>query len=492
MTRRWIALLAVLLFVPAARAHMNSPNVYLEEAAGPWETTTVVMAPPAIPGEARVEVRVRDLAEGEEAKVRFMEIPPEGEEHSPGWVEARRNSADPSLFVAPMPLMTFGVWRARIEVSGARGTGTLDIPVEARVPASGRMPGGLAAFLGALAGFLVLALWKIVGAFTRDVYAPSIRVPGWIPRFFPAGVTLAFLLVLGFHFLAWWQYDRILERRSFRSTRGELSVVGGRALSGRPVPLRLEVKDAKGNPVDDLREDHGKIMHAVVVGVPGLDYFLHVHPRRTSAGTFEFTLFPPRAGTYRVFADLLHPLGNSESVTDTVEVDDGGEGRATSFDDPDDSDTVVPPIGELSPGNETFDCGDGFTMRRVSPAGGTVRVGELVDLGVELDGPDGRPVEYLDRYMGMAGHLLIVRHDLGVFAHVHPTGTLGGRMAMPASHQGMSPEEHAKHMATMMARIEGARVSFPYGFPSPGRYRLFVQVKHLGEIRTGVFDLDAR
>ncbi len=31
-------------------------------------------------------------------------------------------------------------------------------------------------------------------------------------------------------------------------------------------------------------------------------------------------------------------------------------------------------------------------------------------------------------------------------------------------------------------------VAFPYGFPTPGRYRIFVQMKHTTTVETGVFD----
>ncbi len=32
---------------------------------------------------------------------------------------------------------------------------------------------------------------------------------------------------------------------------------------------------------------------------------------------------------------------------------------------------------------------------------------------------------------------------------------------------------------------------FPYGFPSPGKYRIFVQMKHDKTVETGIFDADA-
>jgi hypothetical protein len=34
-------------------------------------------------------------------------------------------------------------------------------------------------------------------------------------------------------------------------------------------------------------------------------------------------------------------------------------------------------------------------------------------------------------------------------------------------------------------------VSFPYGFPGPGTYRIIVQVKHGSVIETGFFDAQA-
>ena len=36
----------------------------------------------------------------------------------------------------------------------------------------------------------------------------------------------------------------------------------------------------------------------------------------------------------------------------------------------------------------------------------------------------------------------------------------------------------------------GGTVSFPYAFPKPGRYRLWVQVKRDHRILTGVFDAE--
>ena len=39
---------------------------------------------------------------------------------------------------------------------------------------------------------------------------------------------------------------------------------------------------------------------------------------------------------------------------------------------------------------------------------------------------------------------------------------------------------------------ENGVISFPYAFPKPGKYHMWVQVKHAGRILTGAFAFEAQ
>jgi len=56
------------------------------------------------------------------------------------------------------------------------------------------------------------------------------------------------------------------------------------------------------------------------------------------------------------------------------------------------------------------------------------------------------------------------------------------QIAMPA------PGEHTVHDMSSRPSQSLSTVTFPYGFPEPGDYRIFVQVKRAGRVITGVFD----
>jgi hypothetical protein len=119
-----------------------------------------------------------------------------------------------------------------------------------------------------------------------------------------------------------------------------------------------------------------------------------------------------------------------------------------------------------------------------------------------LEDTNGKSVANLEPYMGMAGHAEFVRSDLSVFAHVHPDGsvpmaavqladaTLAKNAGAAAADSSSAKSE--MNMPGMAMGPIGAEVSFPYGFPKPGFYRIFIQVKYNGRVETGVFDTQVK
>jgi hypothetical protein len=97
---------------------------------------------------------------------------------------------------------------------------------------------------------------------------------------------------------------------------------------------------------------------------------------------------------------------------------------------------------------------------------------------------NGQPARDLELYMGMPGHAVFVKRDRTVFAHVHPSGS-ASMAAIDIAMPGNAP--HAQHQTA-----PPSTVTFPYGFPEPGQYRIFVQMKRAGAIVTGAFDADVK
>jgi hypothetical protein len=99
----------------------------------------------------------------------------------------------------------------------------------------------------------------------------------------------------------------------------------------------------------------------------------------------------------------------------------------------------------------------------------------------------------------MAAHAIVVRDDQSVFIHLHPMGTVA-----PASQKAFALRDRGDTTARGRLRPEAlaadampamnmsGELTFPYEFPEPGRYRIWVQAKPASRVLTGTFDVDVR
>jgi hypothetical protein len=138
-------------------------------------------------------------------------------------------------------------------------------------------------------------------------------------------------------------------------------------------------------------------------------------------------------GAYRAFADFSVD-GEQETLAGDVFVN-GGEFEARPFPVPTDLDTT-----------------NGYEVRLRA---GDLRAGEHSALGFEVR-RGGEEVDDLAPYLGAKGHLVALREGDLAFLHVHPEEEQG------------APNE----------------IAFEATFPTAGRYRLYLQLKHDGVVQT--------
>jgi hypothetical protein len=189
---------------------------------------------------------------------------------------------------------------------------------------------------------------------------------------------------------------------------------------------------------------------------------------------------PP--GTYTLFADMYHADGTPDTAMLRLTLPGQSHSALT---DPDDTTAVLPPIAHSTAdpppvsGEEelhTFTLHDNYTLTLLTPSHLPPLHANLFN--VTLRDPTGHPPADMALYLGMSAHAVILRSDDQVFAHIHPGGTLP--MLMPVNMTMAMPA--AGNPAANTATI-------PYGFPTVGLYRVFVQMKHGHTVETAAFDL---
>jgi hypothetical protein len=140
------------------------------------------------------------------------------------------------------------------------------------------------------------------------------------------------------------------------------------------------------------------------------------------------------------------------------------------------------PWQKASTPNTTYTLPDGYKMEWFRPAK-PIRAGQPMLFTFRLTKPDSTAPKDMVLYMGMLGHAAFVATDGTVFAHIHPNGSVPMAALMLA--QGMPSDMEMDNSNQLLPNT----VSFPYAFPSPNRYRVFIQMKHSETIETGIFDV---
>ena len=204
---------------------------------------------------------------------------------------------------------------------------------------------------------------------------------------------------------------------------------------GAETTLSFRVLDRSGAPVRDFAVEHDKRMHLIVVR-RDLTGFQHLHPAMSADGTWSTAVTLPAAGIYRVYADFKRG-GRNETLAHDVSV--GGP---------------FAPVALPAPADSARTAG-GYDVRLDA---GAPKAGAEAPLRFDVTRGGQRVTP--QPYLGARGHLVALRASDLAYLHVHPTAAATSR---PGS------------------------VSFATEFATPGRYRLFLQFKHEGRVRTAAF-----
>lgn len=224
-----------------------------------------------------------------------------------------------------------------------------------------------------------------------------------------------------------------------------LDLAATTAAAGRDVPLALTVTGPDGHLLDteaDYDVEHDKRLHLIVVR-RDLTGFQHVHPELGADGRWT-TAVDLDPGAWRVFADFKAADGPALTLGTDL--------------------TVPGTVGDVRP------VGDDVRTSSVGgydvTLAGDLEGGTASDLTLTVT-RDGEPVTDLEPYLGAFGHLVALREGDLAYLHVHP------------------------HEEAHDGDAGGPTIDFTAEVPSAGRYRLFLDFKADGVVRTATFDLEA-
>jgi hypothetical protein len=489
--KRWWGFLCFLALTLPAYAHIGSKDVYEEVNAGPYKLFVTIRTPNVIPGVAAIEVRSSG------ATVRSLRITPtpltgEASKHPPSSDAMKASDADPAFFTGSLWLMASGSWQVHFDIDGSAGKASSSVPVAAMPLSILPMARPLGILLAVLGVLLVVGMTAIVAAAVGQSRLDPGSEPGPSQRRRALAASIAALavtLLLVYGGFRWWHAEAIAYAGDIYHPLSLQPTLQGNVLS-----LKIGRYDAdelhrfRARSSDDLLPDHGHLMHLYAIRQPGMDAVYHLHPVPTSDKTLRMALPAMPAGTYRLYGDIVHANGFPETLTAELVVPPGMPAAPLGAED---ASGAPPPLSQGELGNR-YTLPDGYIMVWDRPQDLSANTAYAFRFRL-LDGA-GNPAPDVRPYLGMAGHAAFVKTDGTAFAHTHPEGSAAMQAMMLANGSSgeMADADTMGGMSSSTAENIAPVVEFPYGFPSAGRYRVFIQMKHGNTVETGVFDADVR
>ncbi len=530
-------------------AHVGTNQVVLEGMAGGYPVRVIIRPQGVVPAQVPIIVRVLN---GSPTRVTVRAAQWNvGLKGAPPAEVAATVPGEPGTYAHDLWIMTSSSYAIYVGVEGPAGDGSLLVPMVSVATRTMGMPRATTGVLLVLGSLLVIGVFTIVGAATREATLPIGNAPDSSRKKsarIAVGVSAAVVALALFGGSKWWQSSESNYKRGLYKPFTVTTTV--RRENAARI-LKFVVTDPQWNRgrTTPITPDHGKLMHLFLIRASDAGAIAHLHPLRTEYNTFETVIPGLPAGKYFLFADVLHESGFQRTLVDTVDVPavlaaDAGDATAADA-------TAANAIAAhanaahanavnanvvnanaananaananaagtktlLSANAKFVDADDAWRVVAGSALGSASAI-EGGTLTLVIDGPlvanrdrslqvtvknaDGSAAT-LEPYMGMGGHLMVMREDGRVFLHLHPGGTASTaaqavlarreRGDTSASFSDTTKNDSVMDMSAMsndMTQFKSGTLSFPFAFPTDGKYRVFVQVKRNGVVQTAAFAL---
>jgi hypothetical protein len=499
---RSLALLGMTLLVIVTSGHIGSRDTFFQGKAGPYQVNVRVFPPDVVPGIAWAYVRTP------EQDIDSIAVRPvywkAGAKGAPPAERADTVAGQKGLYAQKMWLMSRGSYTIAIDVFGRRGQHQVSVPVMAQATTRLGLATPFAVMMIAFGIVLFCGLVAIVRAAASDSLVESDREPNQLDRrrgSLGALITVPVLMIVVLGGAKWWRgEDSSYDSTIYKPLAAEATVVEGAGHT-----LRLAVRDTSSQGVmnSPVMPDHGKLMHLFMVKTQSMSSFAHLHPSRERGGVFVTAIPALPEGRYHVFGDFVLETGAAYTVTTDIDVP---APVLDTISDPDDS-WIYAAFGVPAAKGARSELAPDLALQWESAD--TIIAGRDVVLEFTVRGPRNAVVP-VEPYLGMPGHAVVIKDDASVFVHLHPMGSISmatiqafdlrnrgdtsadGRLRIAHDMAAMKPVRGRQaRQARTEPDMEG-RFSFPFAFPSAGRYRLWVQVKKGGRVYTADYEVNVR